>query len=215
MHFMILHLVIRILNQDPVLLTSATFCQTAIEDFFKLTEDYYGDQVLSYNLHGLLHLVDDVRNYILLDSFSAFCYENTMPKYQNFKKKPARNLEKLYERLQERDDLVLRRIVNVNSIQESGQHIEGPLPPTIDARFCHQFEKLKIGETTFFVSLRNNCCLFHNSHVCVIKNILKVQQQIFIIVNKFSKVGSFYKIRHEFPLNYVGKHSAILASTRN
>ena len=97
-----------------------------------------------------------------------------MSGFRNFQRKPAQNLEHLYKRLQERDDLVLRRIVNVNLIQESGQHIEGPLPPTIDAQFCHKFEKLQIRETKFSVSSRDNCCLLYNSHVCVIENILKV-----------------------------------------
>ena len=87
-HFMISHFVIRILNEDPVLPTSETFCQTEIEDFLKLTGDYCGDQVLSYNLHGLLHLVDDVKNMVFSIRSVRFATKIPCRDFGTFKENP-------------------------------------------------------------------------------------------------------------------------------
>jgi len=53
------------------------------EDLLKLCveggtifSDLYGEEHVSYNVHSLIHLVDNCRVYGVLDNFSAFTFEN-------------------------------------------------------------------------------------------------------------------------------------------
>ena len=59
------------------------FCASLIDyadrlllNFVENVSSIYGEDQLVYNVHGLLHLVDDVRLYGLLDNVSAFQFEN-------------------------------------------------------------------------------------------------------------------------------------------
>nr|CAH0112032.1 unnamed protein product [Daphnia galeata] len=64
------------------LLVAQNFCQE-FNDYAKqllvlfVTEAraIYGEKFLSYNVHNLIHLADDVRHFGNLDSFSAFAFE--------------------------------------------------------------------------------------------------------------------------------------------
>lgn len=38
----------------------------------------YGRDMMVYNVHGLIHLADDVRRFGCLDNFSAFPFENSL-----------------------------------------------------------------------------------------------------------------------------------------
>lgn len=80
-HFMLLHFVIRFLSLENIPDSMYVWCQEALESYVSLCEELYGEQFLSYNVHGLLHIVDDVARLGPLDSYSAFCYENNMPEF--------------------------------------------------------------------------------------------------------------------------------------
>ncbi|XP_074099990.1 uncharacterized protein LOC141528050 [Cotesia typhae] len=63
------------------------------------SENVYGLKYLTYNAHGLLHLVSDYKLYGPLDSVSAFPYENSMPKYRDFVRKPEKPLQQIFHRI--------------------------------------------------------------------------------------------------------------------
>ena len=65
----------------------------------------YGQQFLSYNVHSLLHIVADVELLGGLETFSAFCSENNMPKLTKFVRKPGLKLPQVYKRICERKNL--------------------------------------------------------------------------------------------------------------
>ena len=86
-HFMILHSAMRLLvcEQTPEIMYYV--CQQTLEHYILMCETFYGEPFLSYNVHGLLHIVDDVRTLGPAETFSAFCYENNMPEFRKFVKK--------------------------------------------------------------------------------------------------------------------------------
>ena len=71
------------------------------------SEQIYGQQFLSYNVHSLLHLVADVEVLGPLDTFSAFCYENNMPEMRKCLRKPGLKLPQVYKRISEKKKIIL------------------------------------------------------------------------------------------------------------
>lgn len=67
-----------------------------------LWEDIYGSTFLSYNIHGILHLVEDVLRFGPLDSYSAFPYES-MVYFRKMCRKPHISLWQIAARRAEQE----------------------------------------------------------------------------------------------------------------
>jgi len=62
----------------------------------------YGEGMLVYNVHGLIHLAGDVRRFGTLDKFSAFPFENALKRIKKLVRKPSLPLQQLTDRLFEK-----------------------------------------------------------------------------------------------------------------
>lgn len=193
-NFLIFHCVIRILNGENVDPDILPFCQGALELFVTRCEQLYGEQFIAYNLHCLLHIVEDVARHGSLDSYSAFSFENAMPQFNKDQRKPAQNLEQFYKRLQERNSVVFPPVDNTIYIIPSQIHRDGPLPPPVPVMFCQQYRKIKVGFFTFSRAQRDRCFISKKYDIYLIRNIVAVREKIFFIVNKFLEAGSFYNV---------------------
>lgn len=87
-HFLILHSVMRLLIAEETLPEMYDFCQEALETYVTMCEVLYGEQFLSYNVHSLLRLEEDVRQLGSLKTLSAWCFENNMLELRKFTRKP-------------------------------------------------------------------------------------------------------------------------------
>ncbi|XP_071582168.1 uncharacterized protein [Temnothorax nylanderi] len=125
-HFLLLHCVMRLLSLENVSDEMYVYCQAALKSYVNMCEELYGEQFLSYNVHGLLHVVGDVRRLGPLDSYSAFCYENNMPEFRKFIRKPHLALQQFYKRMCELNDLVTPVDKGIH-IRCSKIHMDGPL----------------------------------------------------------------------------------------
>lgn len=56
----------------------APYARSLLEYFVKSFEQIYGQHLVSSNIHGLIHLVDDYERYGPLDLCSTFPFENYM-----------------------------------------------------------------------------------------------------------------------------------------
>lgn len=193
-HFILLHCVMRLLSVENIDDDTYVYCQEAIETYVRMCETLYGEHFLSYNVHGLLHIVEDVKQLGSLESFSAFSYENNMRAFRKYIRKPHRVLQQFYKRICELNDLVLMPLDNSIQIRASKSHAEGPLVQHIPAQLCKQFHKLQIGQITFSTVERDNCCLLKNLEICIIKNIIQIEQSTFLIVQKFQTKVAVYNV---------------------
>lgn len=69
----------------------------------------YGDMYLSYNLHNIVHLAQDVKVHGNLDSFSAFKFENFMQKLKRLVRKPQSPCCQVVKSLEERVSIAKSR----------------------------------------------------------------------------------------------------------
>lgn len=171
-----------------------SFCQKALETYVKLCEEIHGLQFLSYNIHSLLHLVSDVENLGDLESFSAFGYENNMPEFRKLIRKPDLLLEQYYKRTKELNDFNLTPPDINTHVRPSLSHAEGPIPENIPANGCQQFQKLEIGELQFATNERDSCCILQDTRIGMIRNILKVDGEFFLMFEAFRRKNSFYDV---------------------
>ena len=130
--------------------------------FVEGCQELYKENIMSYNLHGLLHVVVDVQKLGNLESYSAFRYENNMQEITKKIRKPGAVLEQYYNRFHEKNDLALVHEVENIAINPSVEHVDGPLMDTFNARRCFQFKKLQVGDIRFGTSQRDNCCILRN-----------------------------------------------------
>ncbi|GAB0095825.1 hypothetical protein DMENIID0001_112550 [Sergentomyia squamirostris] len=77
-HFLLLSVAVRILNSN-VFTQNDQCVESADMMLRKFVEEYpsmYGEDQVTFNVHNLLHLTQDVRKYGTLEQFSAFPFEN-------------------------------------------------------------------------------------------------------------------------------------------
>lgn len=97
-NFMMLSNAIRILTNPKVCINLAQLAKKMIVKFVESFKQIYGRCFVSYNVHNLLHLSEDVIAYGHLDNFSAFPFESHMLAIKKMVRKGNKQLEQVFNR---------------------------------------------------------------------------------------------------------------------
>lgn len=146
---------------DPqICVTFNDYANSLLMYFVSNYENIYGEEYLSYNVHNLIHLVNDVHRFGSLDNFSCFKYENYMQKIKNKLRRSGKSLKELANRVFEELQLSIQSchmkkypIVNYTKKNEIS-HI--------------QFKTFKIAINEF-----DNCALLYDMSVIFIMKIFE------------------------------------------
>ena len=89
--------------------------------------------MLVYNVHSLIHIVNDVRRYGCLDNISAVPFENYLGKLKKKIRRPQNPIAQIMRRLSERQHTAEIRASAGRDITGSADlhkkpHMSGPLP---------------------------------------------------------------------------------------
>lgn len=177
------------------------YAQNLIQCFVKQFGIIYGKHNISYNIHGLLHLVDDVENYGSLDYFSTFQFES----YLGHLKKKIHKEDKPFQQIVRRyAELIalnnLNKLSNSSDINTSEKiifyntHMNGPL---VQGCTNPQYEKLKFNDMTFIVKdQKNDCCCVKGNRIIKMFNVaFKDNDGLFVIIGKeYLKKSDLYKL---------------------
>lgn len=102
-HFIKLHSAIRILCSKIHCIEKNNIAKQLLVEFVQEFPVLYEPHCMSFNLHSLLHLCDDVLNYNCpLDSYSAFKFENFLQFLKKLPKCGFNVLEQINNRIHER-----------------------------------------------------------------------------------------------------------------
>lgn len=99
-HLLTLHTATVILLDSNLCQTHHDVAQELLESFGSLGE-IYGPDFIIYNMHSLVHIVDDVKLYGTLDNYSAFAFESFMYKIKKLIRKKNQCLAQLCNRVEE------------------------------------------------------------------------------------------------------------------
>lgn len=96
-----------------------SFAKDLIVQFVILSsnKDIFGEKFCVYNIHGLLHLYEDVRRYGEISSINAFPFESFLGIFKQMLRSPTKPIQQLFRRLAERNflDDFCERTINFQS----------------------------------------------------------------------------------------------------
>lgn len=107
-HFLTLHVAIRILCCKNLCKNYLNYAEELLKHYVGSFKILYGEYNVSHNVHGLIHLVDDVRIHGILDLFSAFKYENFLQEIKKVIRKADKPLQQLHRRYVEKNAAIYR-----------------------------------------------------------------------------------------------------------
>lgn len=98
--FLLLHCACRLLACPKNYIQNIDVAQNMLELFVQNFSIIFGQNSVSYNVHGLLHLTESVKHFGALTSFSAYNFENYLHILKKNVKKPSKILEQIFNRVQ-------------------------------------------------------------------------------------------------------------------
>ena len=166
------------------------YADTLLKLFVKDLQALYGQTMCVYNVHGLTHLSSDAKKFGSLDSVSAFPFENELKSLKRLIRKPQNPLSQLCRRLFEIEKFSKKAEETANIPITRRQHFDGPL--NIECVNVLQFKELKL-EKFFLSVVDGNNCIFSTTHgPCLIKNIVRIEGVVHLIVEIFEVVNDFF-----------------------
>lgn len=196
-HFLLFHTSMRVFvssmfqsNENLVL------SEECMKDFVDLASDVYDEKMLTYNFHGLLHLIEDVRRFGPCDATSAFAYENKMQFYRRMCRAPGRSLQQINNRRVEMERIEGKKVSRKSDSEAWSKHQQGPLPMNAMnlAENFEQFNLVRWSSMTIGTNKRDNCVKFADGDIYCVQNILRQKNKYYLYCKKFRTKGIFYDV---------------------
>lgn len=150
----------------------------------------YGKESISHNIHGLIHVADDVRRFGSLDNYSAFVFENHLQKMKNLIKKGDKPLQQLNNRYRERFAFLTEIREEKRYPILKGSHSEGPTVTSYDGV---QFRKAIFEKFSVERKFPNNCFgLKTTDEIVIIDNIVQSNEELYAIGRKFDRKSDLF-----------------------
>lgn len=210
LHFLKLHCAIRLLIKPKLNDVEINKAQKLLESFVSDSVNIYGRNFLSYNIHCLIHLTEDVRKFGSLDHFSCFPFENNMTFFRKIIRSRTKELEQIYKRYEEKKITNKTFHVQLNSSKIITAYGSKKISENncrlvvIENNLLLQFNQIRINNFTYSLDDKNNCCILHDGRIIIIVNILKYSDSTYRLVGKmFYKVENLYEIDQDFNSTHV------------
>lgn len=185
------HVGITILCNDNYISKYIDFAEEILYNFVKYFEKSYGKEIVTYNVHSLIHLVTDVRNLGNLNTIDCFPFENYLGKLKTLVRSSTNPHAQLCRRLFELS-YYSKVELSVTKLEPKQKHSEGPtLKNTTD--LVLQYKKLKTPTYVLTIFSPDNCVSIEGDIIVQIVNILCLENQFYsLICRRFLKVSEFY-----------------------
>ena len=147
--------------------------QNYLELFVGHCSDLYEPTSIVYNVHALVHLVQDVKVYGCLDKFSAFPFESFLGMLKKLVRKPSQPLQQVIKRLKERSKFYSKAQSSSLCIGEvRKEHTRGPLVPGHTFQLCTQYGEIQLKIFVFTRFKGDNCVRIHPVAVRIYSSVL-------------------------------------------
>lgn len=162
----------------------------------------FGKEHISYNVHGLAHLVNDYEKHGSLDSFSAFKFESKLQFVKKLLRKGDKPLQQVVKRISEASKSPsVTSECKVKQLEFQGNPFNFQ---------CDRFFKRFVSEHGTLESISpNNCVILENKKIVFVEAIGERSGQYFVVGKEFTTVLPFYKSPEMSTTVYVYKASDI------
>ena len=181
----------------------AGFAKDLLCVFVKNFAKLFGSQFVVYNVHSLIHLSEDAELHGALDNVSCFPFENYLYSMKKLVRRPNSPLTQIINRLGEHDRVENKPHKHSDTADTIGKmHTNGPVPPSVTRDVTltqHRHVQCK-----FFVSAKDgdNCFLLEDSAVILVRNVIQISGNVFVVASKFTECRPFYT--HPFSSDRIG-----------
>ncbi|XP_070205914.1 uncharacterized protein [Littorina saxatilis] len=157
-----------------------------VEHFAQL----YGENMMVYNVHNLVHISDDAKLFGSLDNISAFPFENFMRKILKTVRKPSMPLQQVVKRFQESSaNSNKKRIRTTQDTCVCKEHHYGIVPHGV--LFDNQYKEVSTNDFCIKTNSKDNCVSFGNE-IGLVSNILSVASNVWLVYQSFESVDTFF-----------------------
>lgn len=188
-NFMLLSVAISIYLHPINCYTHRQYAHERMVLFVNHYAQLYGNDMITYNVHGLVHLSEEVERYGPLDNISCFPFENYLGQLKRLVRKPESPLEQ-----------VIRRVLEVQSATSictpskctklfQQQHQAGPVPGEMVV--SQQYKVLNLPNFTLKISDGDNCTQIAND-IVVARNFFHCKGENYILFEKFCSMKPFF-----------------------
>lgn len=167
-HILTLHVALRIISSKYLIDVYADYAHELLEHFVDTFKVLYGKQYVSHIIHGLLHMVNDVKLMGPVDSYSAFQFENCLRILKMQLRKSDRPIQQIHRRYSEKS--IVKQSTRKEQDLFSENHDDGPITTTSDIN--RKFKKAKIKNCIISINSPDNVCIINDT-------IVEVQNYVF------------------------------------
>lgn len=191
-HLLTLHIAVKILSSERFCVRYNDYAKSLLNVFVQNAALLYGKAFISFNIHNLVHLADDVMMFGPLNCFSAYVFENKLGIIKRLLRKSEKPLQQIVKRLAELEE-------NGSHAANCGkpifrfrsEHRDGPLPASL-INCNKQFRIVDYGNFTLTIKSGDNCVLLDEKIVVIIENIVEVSCKPMLIGRSFRSLKNLY-----------------------
>lgn len=159
-HFLTFSIAIRILCHSKLCSSMNDYAHNLLLYFVSNFSELYGVENMTYNVHNLIHLSNEVKMFGCLDKFSCFPFENYLKTLRQKIKQSPKPLEQLIHRLEEENAISVNKVVK-------------KLYPIVHYKNLYHISKLEYEEFIISPKKPNNCVISDNRIILIDKLVLK------------------------------------------
>lgn len=149
------------------------FAKKALLSFVTHYIRLYGTDEVVFNVHQVIHLADEYKAFGPLDNIAAFPYENYLGELKRLVRKPDRPLQQVVKRLSE-------------MLPKESHQSNGDLSSSSKA-----IKKVHFSDFVLSPKQGDNCIKI-DTDIAIIKDIIKQNESVHIVCQRFQKTESFY-----------------------
>ena len=212
-HFMLLAISIYCCVRSDLCKHYASYARECLIKFVKLASQIYGEDVLVYNMHSVIHIVDDVELFGPLDNISSFPFENYLRCMKKLVRRPSMPLQQLMCRMSEMDThKSSTQSVPLHSL--SKHHDNGPIPDDMTdlLSVMTQYREFSANGCKLKVTLKDGVVLLKSGEIVCIRNILSHKAMAYFVCQRFTTRRPLYS--HPFDLSDIDMYVVSELSNR-
>lgn len=192
-NFLSLHIPIRILCSHTLIKNEELlqYAERLLDHFVRQFAIIYGTDKVSHNVHNLIHMTRDVRNFGTLDDYSAFRFENYMSSIKKLIRKNDKPLQQLN-----------RRYCELTALQKTADEcfdfkLKEEYHDLVNTSSDKNVKLFKVYECRKYVinchNFKDRCVLLCNGSIFEIDEILVQEGETYCVGRAYKKIKNLYK----------------------
>lgn len=189
-HFMLLHCAIRLLLSGDTCMVYNDVANDLLRQFVEEYSFLYGEEYITYNVHGLIHIAHFVKIHGPLDKFSAFKFENYLQMIKMSLKNARFPLQDVFNRIIEQTKIeIVEPIASYPILKKEIVYNHLIHPDPTDTLYENVITEncilSSVNKKNMYFLLKNNVI------ICIKKIIKKANGSVYFEVVKYNAVPFF------------------------